>query len=153
MEEADIIDVAERQHDRRATNDTTTSDHHRSVRPPRQSTSVTGGIGLGGPRPAKRGSGGGGKTGGWVGSTKLGRLEIELREMKKRRAGAKAVVFSQVPAYCLWVIVLVGEGGRRRACVRVFVAFALVYSYVRSCVRLRLLLTCLRGTVSVRPGL
>ena len=32
--------------------------------------------------------------GGWVGSTKLERLELELREMKKR-AGAKAVVFSQ----------------------------------------------------------
>ena len=33
---------------------------------------------------------------GWVGSTKLGRLEMELREMRRRRPGSKAVVFSQV---------------------------------------------------------
>lgn len=34
--------------------------------------------------------------GDWVGSTKLGRLELELREMRQKRPGAKAVVFSQV---------------------------------------------------------
>lgn len=43
---------------------------------------------------------GGGKSGGgksdWVGSTKLDRLELELREMRRKRQGAKAVVFSQV---------------------------------------------------------
>lgn len=38
----------------------------------------------------------GNKSGSWVGSTKLRRLELELREMKRKRAGAKAVVFSQV---------------------------------------------------------
>ncbi|CAM9160862.1 unnamed protein product [Scytosiphon promiscuus] len=39
--------------------------------------------------------GGGGAGGGWIGSTKLARLEFELREMRKKRPGAKAVVFSQ----------------------------------------------------------
>lgn len=34
--------------------------------------------------------------GGWIGSTKLGRLELELREMRRKSPGAKAVVFSQV---------------------------------------------------------
>lgn len=33
---------------------------------------------------------------GWVGSTKLSRLDMELREMRRKRPGAKAVVFSQV---------------------------------------------------------
>lgn len=33
---------------------------------------------------------------GWVGSTKLSRLEMELGEMRRKRPGAKAVVFSQV---------------------------------------------------------
>ena len=45
---------------------------------------------------APRGGGGGGGGGGWIGSTKLGRLEFELREMRRKRPGAKAVVFSQV---------------------------------------------------------
>lgn len=34
--------------------------------------------------------------GGWMGSTKLERLEMELQKMKRDRASAKAVVFSQV---------------------------------------------------------
>jgi len=38
----------------------------------------------------------GGGGGGWIGSTKLGRLEFELREMRRKSPGAKAVVFSQV---------------------------------------------------------
>ncbi|CAM9576603.1 unnamed protein product [Ectocarpus sp. 4 AP-2014] len=44
--------------------------------------------------PAPRDTGGGGG-GGWIGSTKLARLELELREMRKKTPGAKAVVFSQ----------------------------------------------------------
>lgn len=37
-----------------------------------------------------------GDGGGWMESTKLERLEMELQKMKRDRAGAKAVVFSQV---------------------------------------------------------
>lgn len=47
-------------------------------------------------RREARSSGVGSKNAGWVGSTKLSRLEFELCEMKRQRAGAKAVVFSQV---------------------------------------------------------
>lgn len=43
---------------------------------------------------------GSGDGGGWMESTKLERLVMELQKMKRDRAGAKAVVFSQV-SVCL----------------------------------------------------
>lgn len=53
-------------------------------------------------RKSGEGAKGGGGGGGWIGSTKLGRLELELREMRRKRPGAKAVVFSQV-RWCIKV--------------------------------------------------
>lgn len=64
------------------------------------------------PRGGGGGGGGGGGAGGWIGSTKLGRLELELREMRRKMPGAKAVVFSQVRGV-VWLQVWGEESGRR----------------------------------------
>lgn len=69
----------------------------------RNSSSSNGGAGTRA-KLAPRDTGGGGGGGGWIGSTKLARLELELREMRKKTPGAKAVVFSQVPSVVVFVL-------------------------------------------------
>lgn len=94
MAEADIIEV----HDSQPTamEQTATAPAVKPSSPSHPSGEAAVAAGKSSDGAPRGGGGGGGGGGGWIGSTKLGRLEFELREMRRKRPGAKAVVFSQV---------------------------------------------------------
>lgn len=99
MAEADMIEI----HDSQPTVTATASSpsHPSGAAAAARKTGEGAPRGGGGGGSSDSGSGGGGGGGGgWIGSTKLGQLELELREMRRKRPGAKAVVFSQVNYCC-----------------------------------------------------